>query len=510
MTRGDRSMTLLVGLALVLSQGSKGRAQTGAPSAGGSAAGQTTTPGAPTAPTSHQAPAPPPTVSPLQTGVAPKQPSPGQTLPVPGASGQTSPASQAQANNQGGADLQMSAGLPAPASAAGALTLQQVIDRAQARNPSILAAQQNLEAVRAQEIQAGVRANPYFTLYGTNITLPAAGASNPYAYSAQVSRLFELGNKRGARLELARASTAQTSAQLLDQQRQIVFSIKQAFTAMLIAKAALQLSQANLKDFRREVEINRERLNAGDIDRLDFERLDLQLAQFETDEATAKTNLGQASYQLQTLSGSTQPSDNPDVFDVRGEILPPALNVDLATLQQTALLTRPDYLAAAAAVRVANATLKLSIANSYTDPTLEGEYDRSGRYDSAGFSINIPLRLFDRNQGNKQTARYQVRASELSAAAAANQVRSDVAQAFLSYTTSRALSDRYKQHYLDESKDVLDIAQFAYEHGGLALIDYLDALREARTVTTNALSSYGQTWLAIHQLGFTTASEVAP
>lgn len=407
-------------------------------------------------------------------------------------------------------DLQASAGLPAPSFSVGALTLQQVIQIAQARNPSLLAAQQNLEAVRAQEIQAGVRANPSFTLYGTNVTLPAAGASNPYAYSAQVSRLFELGNKRRYRVELAHATTEQTSAQLLDQQRQVVFAIKQAFTSMLVAKSALRLAQANLKDFRREVDINNERLKAGDIDRLDFARLDLQLAQFETDEATAKTNLAQASYQMQTLAGFAQPSADPNAFDIRGDVFPPAINVDLPTLQQGALLSRPDYLAAAAAARAAAANLKLSVANSYTDPTLEGEYDRSGRYDSAGFSINIPLRLFDRNQGNRQTARFQVQASQFSITAAANQVRSDVAQAVAGYTNSKALSDRYKTHYLDESKQVLDIAQFAYEHGGLGLIDYLDALREARTVSNNALSAYAQTWLAIHQLGFTTASEVAP
>jgi len=78
------------------------------------------------------------------------------------------------------------------------------------------------------------------------------------------------------------------------------------------------------------------------------------------------------------------------------------------------------------------------------------------------------------------------------------------------YTTSKALSDRYNSHYLDESRQALSIAQFAYEHGGIALIDYLDALRDARTVAVNALSAYAQTWLAIHQLSLTTATEVVP
>ena len=74
------------------------------------------------------------------------------------------------------------AGLPPLTSSANALTLQQVLDVVQTKNPTLLAARQNLESVRAQEIQAGVRVNPYLTLSGTNVTLPAEGASNPYSY----------------------------------------------------------------------------------------------------------------------------------------------------------------------------------------------------------------------------------------------------------------------------------------------------------------------------------------
>ena len=163
-----------------------------------------------------------------------------------------------------------------------------------------------------------------------------------------------------------------------------------------------------------------------------------------------------------------------------------------------------------APVRVADANVKLAYANGTTDPTLEGEYDRSGTYNSAGFSINIPLRLFDRNQGNKETSKYLATASQFTATAAQNQVRSDVAQAWIGYKTAKSLSDRYNLHYLEESRQILDIAQFAYEHGGIALIDYLDAVRDSRTVATNALNSYAQTWLAIHQLSFATATQVIP
>ncbi|ADW67765.1 TolC family protein [Granulicella tundricola] len=395
-----------------------------------------------------------------------------------------------------------------PASKPGALTLQQVVEQARARNPTLLAAEANLRAVRAQEIQAGVRVNPTLGVNGTTVTLPNDGSEgNPPSYAVQVTRLFERGNKREYRLEDARATTVQTAAQLEDTARQTILQVKQAFTKMLIAKEALELSNANLADYRHEVEIANDRYKAGDIGKLDFERLDLQLGSFESDQANAEITLLQSSYQLQTLLGSQ--TSSPD-FDVTGDIIPPILTQTQAELTQAALTRRPDYAAARAGIVAAEANARLAIANGTTDPTLEGEYDRSGSYNSFGFNVNIPLRFFDRNQGNKETARLQAESTRFTSIAARNQVTSDVDQAWVGYTRAKALSDRFGQHYLDESIDVLGIARFAYDHGGLALIDYLDALRDARSSTSDALNAYSQTWMAIHQLSAASATELIP
>ncbi len=151
--------------------------------------------------------------------------------------------------------------------------------------------------------------------------------------------------------------------------------VRQSFTNLVLAKAVLKLAQDNLSSFRHELQINHDRYDAGDIGKLDYERLDLQLAQFESDESSAENNLVQASDQLQTLHGVGQPSRS---FDVSGDLVPPPLSTSLTDLEQKALAARPDYQAAQAAVRVADANVKLAYANGTTDPTLEGEYDRSG------------------------------------------------------------------------------------------------------------------------------------
>jgi outer membrane protein, heavy metal efflux system len=386
------------------------------------------------------------------------------------------------------------------------VTMQQAVDLARIKNPTLLSAQQNLLSIKAQEIQAGVRQNPNLILTGSNVTL-GAQTDNPYYYSAGVSRLFERGEKRRWRLDTARSTTAQTDAQYHAQEEQTILSVRQAFTSFVIAKAAKKLADDNLNDFKHELDIGQERLKAGDIAKLDFERLDLQLAQFESDESTAITNAQQASVQLQVLLGYDKPRKD---FDVVGDVVPPVVSGTMEEMEQKALVARPDYHAAHLGVAVADANVKLAYANGTADPTLEADYDRNGNDNSAAFSLSIPLRLFDRNQGNKETSKYTAQASRFTEVAVRNQVVADVDEAWIGYTNAKVLSDRYNGHYLDEAKDVLDISRFSYEHGALALIDYLDAVRESRSVTSDALNAYAQTWMAIHQLSFATATEVVP
>lgn len=386
------------------------------------------------------------------------------------------------------------------------LTLQQAVDLARMQNPSLLSAQAHVTATRQSEVTAALRANPNLNYVGSNVSNPASSAS-PYAYSVQVSRLFERGQKRRWRLDIAHSTTDVTRSQYADQERQVVLAVKTAFTQMLGAKGAFNLAKQNLDDYRKTIDLSRERLRVGDISATDFKRLDLQLAQFESDYDNAHTNLIQTSDQLQTLLGYDHPRPG---FDIAGSLEPPEITATLAETEQKALQARPDYLAAQQFVRLADANVKLAYADGTTDPTLEGEYDRAGTQDSAGFQIGIPLRIFDRNQGEKARTKYEAQSSRFAEAAARNQVISDVDQAWAGYEDALSLSRRYNGHYLQEAHDVRDNLEYSYRHGGTTLLDYLSALQDYRQVNLNALNANMQLWLSIHQISFAAATEILP
>ncbi len=89
---------------------------------------------------------------------------------------------------------------------------------------------------------------------------------------------------------------------------------------MLYAQAALNISRDNLEGYQKTVDLMKVRLDAGDIDRTDFDRVDLQLAGFESDPANAELTLRQGSISLQTLLGLATPSDS---FAITGSLAPP-------------------------------------------------------------------------------------------------------------------------------------------------------------------------------------------
>src|SRR5215472_3910161 len=96
------------------------------------------------------------------------------------------------------------------------LTLERALEMARARNPNLLSGQQHVIATKANEITAGLRQNPSFTLSGTDVTLPANNPSSPYSYAGNINRLFERGQKRRWRLDIARATTDVTQNQYND------------------------------------------------------------------------------------------------------------------------------------------------------------------------------------------------------------------------------------------------------------------------------------------------------
>src|ERR1700693_2714896 len=268
--------------------------------------------------------------------------------------------------------------LPAPAQV---WTWETVKDRFELNNTTLEASRLNIDELKAQEITAHLRPNPDFTLSadGTQIA-PSHGVWQPLAgtfVSPGVSYLFERRNKRNLRFEAAKEGTAVGIAQQSDSERTLLFNLRTAFVGILQAKAVLQLAEDNLDSYDKILNVSRDRFQAGDIARIDFDRLELQRLQYESDVQTALVNLRTNKINLLALLDDRRPVDSFDV-DGRYDFSDDLLSLD--DYRKDALDTRPDLRAAVLSVKQAETNYQLSEADGSTDPTIGVWFTHNGSF----------------------------------------------------------------------------------------------------------------------------------
>jgi cobalt-zinc-cadmium efflux system outer membrane protein len=398
-----------------------------------------------------------------------------------------------------------------------ALTWPQVRARFEANNPTLLADQLNVQESKAEEITADLRPNPDFTLTadGTQIA-PNRGIWEPFAgtfESPAISYLHERRHKRELRLESAKKGTIIAEFNHADLDRTLLFTLRTAFVSTLQAKAVLQLAKDNLAYYDHVLQISKDRFDAGDIAQIDLDRLELQRVQYESDLQTAEVNLRTAKIQLLTLLNDRTPVDQ---FDISGEY---DFNDQLAPRDQfrkIAMDTRPDLKAAVEAIDKAQSDHKLAVANGSTDPTLSAWYTHNAStnnpvaINTVGVSVSIPLRIFDRNQGEKLRTQLDITRNERLRDAAEALVLSDVDSGYATLNSALILLRPYKAKYLQQSVRVRDTIFFSYRNGGASLLDFLNAEADYRSVQLNYVNLVGSYLTAAAQLNMAVGREVVP
>ena len=393
-----------------------------------------------------------------------------------------------------------------------ALTWQQVRDKFEAANPTLRAGQIGIDESRAQEITANLRPNPNLTILTDQIDPFGGGPPHgPFAYllpSATVNYLWERQHKRGLRLESAQKGTAVVTSGQADLERTLLFNLRGAFVETLQEKAILDLARENLSYYDHVLDVNRERYKAGGIARVDLDRLELQRVQYESDLQTAEVNLRTAKIQLLTLLNDRTPVQQ---FDVAGPFDFAEQTPPLDDVRQAALNTRPDLRAAVQSIDKARSDHKLAVANGSTDPTFGFDVGRNPPIDQyIGFSVSVPLRIFDRNQGEKRRTQLDIDRNDRLAAAARAQVFSDVDSAYATVNSTVVLLKPYRGRYLQQASSVRDTIAFSYQHGAASLLDFLNAQSDYRSVQVNYLNLVASYLNAVNQLNLAVGREVIP
>ena len=376
------------------------------------------------------------------------------------------------------------------------ITLDDAIQLALKHNHNLLAAQTTIQQDEALETQANLRPNPsifadweYLPLF-TPSSWSGSYLENQTEADFGLSYLFERGRKRQHRLQAAKDVTAQARSLVADNERTLTFNVASQFFNVQLAESTLELATKDVESFRKTVDISEFQWKAGGMSEGDFLMIKLQLLQYESDYQQAILAKDQGLDDLRNMLGyDSVPAD----YDVAGPFDYEPVSAKLEDLQMKALQSRPDLRAAQQGVTASTSQWELQKADGKVDVTGQANYSHVNSINTATVYVSVPLPIFNRNQGNIAQARYAITQTQEQERATSDQVMTDVHDAYAGLKENDSIVLLYVSGYLDAAVKDRDIEQFAYQHGGASLLDWLNAERNYRATELayrQALASY--------------------
>jgi cobalt-zinc-cadmium efflux system outer membrane protein len=375
------------------------------------------------------------------------------------------------------------------------LSLADAVRLAEARNPALEAARQQVALAEADAASARRRPNPVAGLLSEGYHGSAGGPSflDQQELSLQVGQEFELGGKRRLRAQAADASTGRSRATLGDQVRQLRLGVERAYFQLVLARFDADQARASLAEIDQVIAVNRSRYQQGEVSGGELRRLEVERLKFSDDALQAELGIRNSRAALLALIGASRldlPIDPTETLEVSAADRAPLAKgpADAASLTGQAFAARPDMTAARKDEERAGAELGLQHALVTPNLTLSGGYKRDFGANGVIFGFSLPLPLLDRNapgiaraEADRRLAGSQLKVTELA-------VSLDVQQAVNLVDISRERVTAIERDYLQKAREARDAVLAAYKAGEIQLLDYLDAQRAYREVQR----SYGR------------------
>ena len=390
------------------------------------------------------------------------------------------------------APVQLPAAAPRTGPLPAQLTLSQALEEAAARSPAVVAAEREVAAAEARLRQAGYRNNPELSVEVENFAgTGALKGLQSTEITAAVNQRLDLGGRRTARVEVARAEVRVQQLRLAIARADLARSVREQFARAISAHERLEQAEDNVTWARELARVTGVLVEAGRDPPLRALRARSALAQASAAFEAAKAEELAARSSLAALFGVSAP-----VEQVTGSVL------DLVPRQISAETSLEVQLADAERL-AAGAGVRQQVTERRLDPAVGVGVRHVRETGDVGLvaGVSMPLQLFDRNQGGIAAARALEAAAEARRLGILATTTAQARNAIANVEAAKRRVIALDKSAVPEAAEALRLTQRSYEEGRASLLELLDA-RNAYTAAQASLTEARQALaLATAELG---------
>lgn len=369
------------------------------------------------------------------------------------------------------------------------LTLNEVRFEATLANPALQQLAQKAEAKRGEWVQAGLKENPMIGYAADEMTKDFSG-KHGIELSHTIIRKYKINARQAAA-----SRDFLVARQVYEVQCQKVVN-----DALLVAyKTAVAQRKCSLlhvlsKNTQDSLQSGKALLDGKEISRADYLELKIQAERTRIALQDARIAYHASSKELALLLGRSP--ETPLSITDTVEILPPELN-EAASLAEL-LACSPEIHYACKQVESAKAVHAKETAEAGIDIDANASvlYNTDTKDAEVSVGVAVPLRIFNRNQGNIQRARAELVAAQRNVDRVRLLLSTRFQKTLADYQSARNRVLSYEQSLLKEAQESFELSLNAYKHGEYSSLELLNSQRTLIDVKVEHLDSLAAFWEA--------------
>ncbi len=393
----------------------------------------------------------------------------------------------------------------------GELTLDQAVDAALRLNPSLRAAMHSVSAAEARVTQAGLLPNPEFLLetenFGGSGDLDGFDAAET---TAVISQEILLGGKRRRGRAVTESDQILAGRDLEAARLDVVLHTTAAYFRVVTAQEREALAEELLALAERFAQTVRARVDAGKVSPVEGTRADIEVAQSRVRRTRATRNLKAARVHLAANWGSGAPTFDRTVGELPEPKVPPSLEELRSQLLQTPEIVRLEDM-----IQRQQNVLDFESAFRVPDLTVSLGPRRFSQMGQSAWvaGISLPIPIFDRNQGLRKAAEFELERVRRDAEAVRITIEAELAAGLERLHAAEQETKIMKSQIVPGAEAAFAATEIGYTEGKFGFLDVLDAQRalfESRSLLRDSREEYALTLTELERLVGITPSIASP
>lgn len=353
------------------------------------------------------------------------------------------------------------------------LEFQEAYGFALTNSIKLMSAEVEVDIRQAEKLQVGLRPNPIL-----NISLNGPSNANNWSdsngndFSIGLTQLFELGGKRKARVRVAEAAQCETSWNLEIAKCDLYANVMHAFIDTALAQEKLALANDFQSIAEQSLTCTTSKISCGKVPLLDVKKAEIALKMAKLNYNKRFADLQRAKSDLASLWNSNQPQFGRVEYDLFN-IAPPSPYYQL----MEELEKNPELARAHVEVSKAWEIVRLEQARRIPDMAVYvGVCTTRNLHDpSLSLGVNIPLPIFDRNQGNIARADLELNQVMLKQDDLVNRLKIRMKILYREWSAAYRQVADLKEIMDTTANETFELAEERYILGNSDFLNFLDA-----------------------------------